>query len=74
MNFLQPVIHFLLCQKCLEIDKLNLVMNVFGESSFRYNHVFLKISLLELDDLPVVRSIFFVHVAELIAHFTIDPK
>lgn len=48
-------------------------MEILGQASLRNNHILLGVSLLEFNNLPVIRSILSIHVTKLVRHFSIDP-
>lgn len=65
INPVEAVEYFLLLQKLLELQELNLVVEVLGESSLGNHHVFGGIPFVKFHDLPVIRVASPVHIAEL---------
>ena len=74
VDSLQPIVDFLLRNKSFKIDELDFLAQVFGQSSFGDDHVLIDVSLFELHDLPVIGPVFFVHVAELVGHLSVDSE
>ncbi len=74
-DFIETVVQFLLFDKLLKRDKLNLLKVILCQSSFRDYHVLMWIPTLELNNLPFVRvkRACFIHVTELVRHLPVNP-
>lgn len=69
---IESIKNSLLLKELLEFHELGLSIMIFGQSSLWNNHILFRILLLELNYLPIIRIIPFLHITKLLRHFPIN--
>lgn len=70
----QIVKDLLFLKKLLKFHEFHFIIMILCQASLGDDHIFSRILLLKLNDLPIIRIVPSVHVAKLFRHLSINPK